>query len=254
MTSKPTKSRVQDQYNESSSKKVKKYQDPFWEKYYKYSFGDIVSEVVSNIEVNANKEKIRILDLGIGAGLYTHFLQSKTRDIIGVDISPTAVQLANKELRDKASFMLGDGEQLGIKSDTIDIVVCMGTFEYIDNLNPVLAEISRIISSSGHLIFSAHNARSFRDRASETRSIPVAEHTRSELINVLDKHGFRVTFDRTVYAVPNLLKKGFMSERIPSIFRHISLTFSILLEHTAENLPYFQDHGDFWLVSSQKIR
>lgn len=242
------KRQVRKQYNQTSNQKVKKYRDPFWRFYYRMSYGKFVQNEIN--AVGRSRESIRILDVGTGAGLYVYFVRGENREIIGIDISSTAVETANQELGEDASFLLGDGENLSFPDQTFDVVLGMGTAEYITDLDPLLAEFKRVLRPSGRVILSTHNANAYRSRTDKNGSVPVAAHSIADLTVSFDKHGLQLVSSRTIYTVPQIVKLGFMSDRVPDLVRGITLLTAVCLERSVESIPKISSRGDYNLVSA----
>lgn len=242
------KKQVMERYNETSEGKAKKFRDPFYRFYYRMASAAFVRKHVD--AVDSGSTPIRILDVGTGAGLYVYFVRGSNREIVGIDLSSTAVETASRELGDEASFMLGDGEQLGFADDTFDVVLAMGTAEYVKDLSPMLAEFSRVLRPSGRVVLSAHNADSLRSSDNKGQGIPAIEYSIAELETALEEHGFKPEGSRTVHTVPNQFKLGFMSDRVPRPIRWLLLLVAVGLERVAESTPGIRNRGSFSLMSA----
>lgn len=91
----------------------------------------------------------RILDLGCGTGANLEIL-SQYGQGIGADFSETALMFCRK--RSLPRLMLGDGMQLPIANDSLDLVAAMDSLEHIPRDNAALAEIFRILKPGGTLL------------------------------------------------------------------------------------------------------
>jgi ubiquinone/menaquinone biosynthesis C-methylase UbiE len=103
-----------------------------------------------------------ILDLGCGRGRLSRDLANQGFKVIGVDLSPSAVQKANNTALDagitgSARFFVGDATQLDFQTDSFDAVVEIGLLQHFDKetRKQVLAEIARVLRNGGHFLSGA---------------------------------------------------------------------------------------------------
>jgi len=89
-----------------------------------------------------------ILDVGCGTGLLTRHL---TGLVIAIDINPWAVHKSRKNAP-QANHIVGDAENLPIRSDTIGIITCGDTLEHLPNPDRAISESWRVLNRSGLLI------------------------------------------------------------------------------------------------------
>ena len=79
----------------------------------------------------------RVLDIGCGAGRVALYLQEQGLDVVGIDISPGAVEAARSRGMENVHLM--DAEKLEFPEDTFDTVILFG------NNFGVLGEVPRIV-------------------------------------------------------------------------------------------------------------
>ncbi len=83
-------------------------------------------------ELNKSGAK-RVLDLGCGSGWLAVYLARQGFEVVGVDVSAQAINLANTWARQedlKISFEVGDASQLQYQADSFDAVVANSIFEH----------------------------------------------------------------------------------------------------------------------------
>ena len=111
----------------------------------------------------------RVLDIGCGPGRHSIELARRGADVVGVDISETFVDIANKSIagESKAEFLRADARHLPFEHellvDGFDAVICLcqGAFGLMTNEGDdraVLAGISRTLRPGGRFALSAFNA------------------------------------------------------------------------------------------------
>lgn len=104
----------------------------------------------------------RILDLGCGTGPVLCELRRSGLDAVGLDYSPDMLAHARARLAsqglDASGLEQGDCRNTPWPAASFDIVVCLGVISYVENYDPVLAEIDRLLKPGGTLLISFRNA------------------------------------------------------------------------------------------------
>lgn len=102
----------------------------------------------------------RLLDIGVGAGRTTRWLESRCR-YVGIDWSPEMVAAA-QQAYPGADIRVGDATALEFSDESFDVVVfSFNGIDYVSapNRQREYAEINRVLTPNGTLIFSSHNPR-----------------------------------------------------------------------------------------------
>lgn len=106
------------------------------------------------------KEKIgkgKILDIGCGNGRDSIFLAKSGYKVVGIDITPKAITLANKNKRDliknkikkkNLKFVIANAEKIPFKDGYFDSVYSAGVL-HCTNLNKSLKEAVRVLKYGG---------------------------------------------------------------------------------------------------------
>ena len=104
-----------------------------------------------------------ILDLGSGTGRNANYLAELGNEVIGIEISKTALEIARARLRERGllvDYRLGDiGEQYEIEDNSIDIVLDVTSSNSLDEKGReiYLKEVHRVLKGGGLV---RHNVRS----------------------------------------------------------------------------------------------
>lgn len=95
------------------------------------------------------KNKV-IFDMGCGSGAFTTYLYQAypSCKIVGVDISQGCIKRAKKDFP-KINFMIGDIENLKIKSSSVDVACYSGILHHFPNFELVAKEAHRILKPGG---------------------------------------------------------------------------------------------------------
>ena len=99
------------------------------------------------------------MDIACGSGFGAKILEEKGAKFIhGVDISPEAIELADKHYAsDRISFKIGEIHDLDFPADFFDLICCFETIEHIQEVDKALSELQRVLKTKGHLIISSPN-------------------------------------------------------------------------------------------------
>jgi 2-polyprenyl-3-methyl-5-hydroxy-6-metoxy-1,4-benzoquinol methylase len=95
-----------------------------------------------------------VLDLGCGTGENTVPLVERGARVIGIDISPDLIALAQQRLRNahlEATVKSGSAYDTGLGSGSVDIIFCMALVHHLD-IRRVCDEMLRIMAKGGVVI------------------------------------------------------------------------------------------------------
>ena len=104
-----------------------------------------------------NREYGRVLDIGCGKGRFTDLIKEVTKaEVIGVDISKTAVDLA-REKYEGIKFLDMEVPDLDFGDDEFDLVVCSELLWYVlPKMKDLFLEIKRVLKRGGHFLIVQH--------------------------------------------------------------------------------------------------
>jgi ubiquinone/menaquinone biosynthesis C-methylase UbiE len=95
-----------------------------------------------------------VLDLGCGTGENIVLLLERGAQVIGLDISPDLIAIAQKRLNDanlKASLAVGDAYQTGLPDESVDVIFSMALIHHLD-IKLVRDEMWRVLRKGGVII------------------------------------------------------------------------------------------------------
>jgi SAM-dependent methyltransferase len=150
-----------------------------------------------------NVEDKTVLDLGCGTGENIPPLIARGANVIGIDISPDLIALAEQRLMNeqmKATVRVGSAYDTELPDESVDVIFCMSLVHHLE-ISRVQQEMNRILRKGGFVIlrepirFSSANGR-LRKLLPAHDDISDCEHplTRGEL--ALMTEGFEVTGTR----------------------------------------------------------
>jgi 2-polyprenyl-3-methyl-5-hydroxy-6-metoxy-1,4-benzoquinol methylase len=103
----------------------------------------------------------RVLDAGCGIGYGSNMLaEAGAAEVTGVDVAEPVIEAARMGAASSVSFQPGDVAALDLPADSFDLVVCFEVIEHVEDTDPVLDELARLLAPGGLLVISSPN----RDR------------------------------------------------------------------------------------------
>jgi len=98
-----------------------------------------------------------VLELGCGTGFYTGLLAPRVHKIVGVDFSPTAIEMAISQFqRDNVEFLVASIEKLDMLSDnSFGKILAIDVLEHLSEiqLEASLREVARLLKHNGVFVF-----------------------------------------------------------------------------------------------------
>jgi ubiquinone/menaquinone biosynthesis C-methylase UbiE len=95
-----------------------------------------------------------VLDLGCGTGENFVVLVERGARVIGIDVSPDLIALAQKRVHDpalKVSLAVGDAYQTGLPNESVDVIFCAALIHHLD-IGLVRNEMWRVLRKGGVII------------------------------------------------------------------------------------------------------
>ncbi|EIM88235.1 S-adenosyl-L-methionine-dependent methyltransferase, partial [Stereum hirsutum FP-91666 SS1] len=128
------------------TEKAKKYDNnPFFQK-----FGKNLAETITKV-YPFDKESTKVLDYACGTGLVSRELAPHVKSILGVDISPAAVEIFNARAVEKgfepdtlrAIHKLLKGDEGELQNEKFDVILCTMAYHHF----PDILESTKILTS-----------------------------------------------------------------------------------------------------------
>ena len=100
----------------------------------------------------------RVLDLGCGSGPYSIWLAERCAQVIGLDLSPIMVSLAQERARERsvqADFRVADiRDPLPFGEAEFDLVLSSTALHYVEDIDTTMKEVARVIKPEARLVAS----------------------------------------------------------------------------------------------------
>jgi ubiquinone/menaquinone biosynthesis C-methylase UbiE len=132
----------------------------------------------------------RVVEIGCGIGRMTRAIATRSKHVIGVDVSTEMVERARESLADldNVELMVGDGRDLGTLADSsADIVYSFIVFQHIPDpaiTCSYIREIGRVLRPGGWTVFQV----SEKDEIHRAETWSSDEGLRTRIAKVLGRH------------------------------------------------------------------
>lgn len=103
----------------------------------------------------------RVLDLGSGTGKNSFFLAERGSEVVGVELSQTAVKIARRRAQEKrldVEFILGDiGQKLPFENNSFDLIIDVVSSNSLNDIERAVCikEVKRMLRPNGFLYIKA---------------------------------------------------------------------------------------------------
>jgi ubiquinone/menaquinone biosynthesis C-methylase UbiE len=106
-----------------------------------------------SIILKALEGEERVADIGCGEGYILERI--KSAEVVGLDISDTAIKKASRVKN--ANVVKGNAESLPFSDSYFDAALCSETLEHTQHPRKVLEELSRVVKPGGKIVLSVPN-------------------------------------------------------------------------------------------------
>lgn len=114
--------------------------------------------IVTRLEKIFPKKKLKILDIGCGAGFLAHRLSQEGHAVWGVDLSEGSLEVARAhDSTQRVVFQKADAMAIPHEAESFDVVCSMDFLEHVDQPMAVIAEASRLLRPGGLFFFHTFN-------------------------------------------------------------------------------------------------
>jgi len=124
----------------------------------------IKDKLISHFTLNPNSEKplekLKILDVGCGGGLLCEPLNRLGATITGIDASNNNIEVAklhSKEMNLKIEYIHAAPENLDLKNNIYDAVLCLEIVEHLKDVNLFIENCSKLIKKNGIMFVATIN-------------------------------------------------------------------------------------------------
>jgi ubiquinone/menaquinone biosynthesis C-methylase UbiE len=150
--------------HQSSTKSESEFHDSFYEAeadniYQSYSYSLVTERNVNFLLRNIENHKSKsLLSLGCGNGSFELAISEYFKDIIGMDISPRAIEIANSRLGktkiNNISFLQADASNVNLNEQSVDVILILSTFHHLsaEDIDLLIKDSLKILKNGGYII------------------------------------------------------------------------------------------------------
>jgi 2-polyprenyl-3-methyl-5-hydroxy-6-metoxy-1,4-benzoquinol methylase len=107
-------------------------------------------------------KNLRVLDYGCGSGSFVNKLSQIGYKVTGVDSSKEMIKIAKSAYGDKNNFLCGDTSILSTLPP-FSIITSVMTFQFIENIEESLTDLSNASIHNGLFTFAVHNPKLIKE-------------------------------------------------------------------------------------------
>ncbi|MCK9606074.1 MAG: class I SAM-dependent methyltransferase [Methylomonas sp.] len=130
-----------------------------------------------------------VLDLGCNTGYGSNIINKKCKSISGVDVSENAITFALREFSNNGiDFKVVNGKNLPFHDNQFDMITSFQVIEHIVDCSNFIAELKRVLSPNGFVIFTTPNSCIRLDPGMKPwNTFHVKEYTANEIERLLSE-------------------------------------------------------------------
>jgi ubiquinone/menaquinone biosynthesis C-methylase UbiE len=135
----------------------------------------------------------RVVEVGCGIGTDLVRFARGGANVVGIDLSETAVTLARANLEQhgvRGTAVVGDGAMLPLPSDSVDVLYAHGVLQYSANPRAIVTEAQRVLRAGGTAIFMVYNRVSWLMALSHVMNVGL-EHADAPALRLYSTGEFR---------------------------------------------------------------
>lgn len=132
---------------------------------------------------------MNVLDLGCNTGYGSNIISKSCKTIIGVDVSENAINSAiNNFSQGGIEFKVVNGKALPFQDNQFDMIVSFQVIEHIVDCSNFIAELKRVLSPEGFVVFTTPNSCIRLDPGMKPwNTFHFKEYTAKEVENLLSE-------------------------------------------------------------------
>ncbi len=200
----------------------------------------IMLEEGVSLNLIGDVQGLHVLDLGCGTGRYCELLSNRGANVVGIDPSENMLLEARRKVEGNSQIDILQGtiEQLEFPSRCFDLVVAALVLGHLQELEPTLTEVSRVLKDEGRLIISdihpywpisGHDYVEFFDKAGQEFRLPEYPHIIDDYWQLMTQLNIRIDMIREPKIGANLI------EKIPSLEGYEGIPLSLVISARKES-------------------
>ena len=160
---------------------------------YRFEKLDYLPELLDSIGCKDQK----LLEVGCGAGVDLAHLAGTGAVVTGIDLAPSAIELARRHLADRglaADLHVMNGEEMAFPDASFDRVYVHSVLQYTADPKRMVAECRRVLRPDGEAVFMVYNRISWLNALSKVMKVPL-EHEDAPVLEKYSIAEYRTLLD-----------------------------------------------------------
>jgi ubiquinone/menaquinone biosynthesis C-methylase UbiE len=182
-----------------------------YDKWFETGLGKYVleTEMELTLKLAEPKQGEKVLDIGVGTGIFACELMRYGADITGIDVSDKMLEIAKS--KGVGNVLIGNAESLDFADEAFDLVISITALEFIKNPEIAISEMVRVCKKGGRVVVGTLGSESCwasrRMKAAKEDPKSVFRDARfysfDELKQMAEKTGYRTIVKGAVFAPPH---------------------------------------------------
>ena len=186
----------------------------------------VVERLMSLIQGQMSEDPAAVLDIGCGTG---HLLSSLVRRyphsrLYGLDLAYNMTRCAADRLGPHAALVNGDAEHLPFRDAAFDLLVSTSTLQWIDNLDLILRQGSRVLRPDGLMCIAFFGGRTMWElQECYRQAVGSRDYFKDRLHRFKDIATVRESLERSVFSSAMLFSETEMDyyPDVPELLRSV---------------------------------
>jgi SAM-dependent methyltransferase len=163
-------------------------------------------ELVLNLAAPQPGDKV--LDIGVGTGIFAVELMKHGAEVTGLDVSEKMLEIARS--KGVTNVAVGDAVALEFPNESFDLVISITALEFIKDCDKAISEMVRVCRKGGRVVVGTLGSGSLwaRKRSRAARKDPgsvfrdATFYSSRELRRMAEKSGYRTVVKGAIFALP----------------------------------------------------
>ncbi len=160
------------------------------------------------LELAAPRPGDKVLDIGVGTGIFALELMERGAEVTGLDVSEKMLEIARS--KGVTNVALGDAVSLDFPDESFDLVISITALEFIKEYDKAVSEMVRVCRKGGRVVVGTLGSRSLwavrRNRAARKDAGSVFRTARfysfGEMREMSGRFGYRSVVRGAIFALP----------------------------------------------------
>ena len=122
-----------------------------------YQLSQRKEAILARVRTRAQGASLTVLDAGCGAGVLCRCLAEDGHTVIGLDLTPDIVGYACSQSKAGECYLAAELEQLALKDELCDMVICSGVLSWLPDDQAGLQEMLRVLKQGGCMLVTFPN-------------------------------------------------------------------------------------------------